>query len=1240
MNKSSYKDLKFREIPYNYTSFSDREIILKYFNEEIWNILIELRKQRVTGRSAKLLFEIIGDIFIIDRNPYIYNDFLENKKKLNRLRKVHLIRFKTISKAANNEMVIKLLDEVKTADERFFQSFNAEKRFRKRTIHILSQTTSRENISFSAYDKSIHATDATDWRVEYPAAIVYPDTIEEVPALIVHAKKAGLAIIPRGGGTGLTGGVIPVNKNTLVINLEKLRGIRGIGTLPAGSHEIPVLEVEAGAITETAMDYCAEHGYVFATDPTSAWASTIGGNIAENAGGKKAIIWGTAIDNLYAYRIANAQGQVIEIRRRNHPYRKIQPDDEVIFDIYAIEELGAARIIRTVRLNGLDIRKKGIGKDITNKALGGLPGIQKEGGDGIILSAEFVLYKQFSSIKTLCLEFFGTNLFHASKAIIDILNMFSDSGSVFLTALEHFDEKYISAINYRNKSQRTEIPKAVLLVDIESDNIRELGKASQKILKNIKKYNTEGFIASSKEERDRFWSDRKRLGAIARHTNAFKLNEDVVIPIEQLPYFADFIERLNILKELENNRTIIRSVSEKLISHESKDDTFLSSRITSFLKLLAESDNYCKKLLENFDSKSAKITGLKIKKSANKSIFDLIKEKSADIDIEQLVMQPLKKLFHGYDILMNSLTDAFNTLRLRRIIIATHMHAGDGNVHVNIPVLSNVYSMLREADETAGIIMKKTVELGGVISGEHGIGLTKLKYIDPVILDKYAEYKIESDPDDIFNPGKLRNDFPHERIYTPSLNLLKLEAFILEAADLDDLTASVSACVRCGKCKEVCNTHIPAGNMPYSPRNKILGVSLVVEAVLYESQTSNNLAFKYFKMLREISDHCTMCHNCLKPCPVDIDFGKVTLSIRGLLVSRKRAKFKAFTSFTLLYLRRRGYRFNLIFRFILLKAGYSVQRIGYFLNKPFAWATAVFLPYINAMMKTQLPQAGSRSIREILSLKGVNTIFSFCKADTAPVKSVIYFPGCGSERMFPDISIAAIALLYNAGYRVVIPPEYLCCGYPMLANGKTSQALQKSYENRVIFHRMADIISYMEIDHILVTCGTCLEMLSDYQFDTIFPGSQLLDANEFMALEGAYHYQSGSEPVLYHDPCHSPIKKLGVDKTIGLLCGSKPICVPNCCGEGGTLALSTPDIANIIRTRKRKNIQKSSKKSDVEIITTCPSCVQGLLRKGGEIKVSAKSLAVHLAENALGKNWKKDFIKSIKRDQGLERIIY
>ena len=166
------KDFKYREIPYNYTSFSDREIILRYFDEETAELIDTLRSQRVTGRSAKLLFEIFGDLFIIDRNPYIYNDYLEDPKKQRRLRRLHDIRLDSIIKASNdNPLVMKLVEKTRVLDREFFAGFAAEKRLRRRIFHALKSCTARGNIQFSAFHKVSHATDATDWRVEYRTVV-------------------------------------------------------------------------------------------------------------------------------------------------------------------------------------------------------------------------------------------------------------------------------------------------------------------------------------------------------------------------------------------------------------------------------------------------------------------------------------------------------------------------------------------------------------------------------------------------------------------------------------------------------------------------------------------------------------------------------------------------------------------------------------------------------------------------------------------------------------------------------------------------------------------------------------------------------------------------------------------------------------------------------------------------------------------------------------------------------------
>ncbi len=1235
------KDFKFREIPYNYTSFSDREIILKYYDEETLGILDSLRSKRITGRSAKLLFEVIGDIFIIERNPYIYNDLLENRKKRNRLRKLHNARLDIIEQGANgNTLVLKVVGKTRTLDNKFFESFPHEKKFRDKTCKALKAVTSINNIHFTAFHKVSHATDSSDWRVEYPAVIVYPDSADEIPGLVHAAKKLGLSIIPRGGGTGLTGGAVPVRKNTMIINTEKLNRIGTIDTVTENGITFPVISMEAGAVTEEVIDHCHEKGYIFATDPTSAWASTIGGNIAENAGGKKCVIWGTAIDNIYSFRIVNAQGQLLEVKRQNHPYRKILPDDAVSFDVNLITGRKQQRL-KSVHLNGTDIRKKGLGKDITNKSLKGTPGIQKEGGDGIIVSATFVLYQPFAFCRTVCLEFFGNNLINASRAIVDIKNNFENNNEVFLTALEHFDEKYVHAVNYRNKSNRNEIPKAVLLIDIESNNNDMLDIAAKNIISLVEKYNTEAVTAGDDKERELFWKDRKNLGAIAKHTNAFKLNEDIVIPMDKLPDFADFIEKLNLQKELENNIGILENLKDYLLELRVKqNEHFGNIRIDSFLDLLENKKTEYLEFLENLDNSCRILKVFPNNGDKDKTVFKMIQDGELSVSFDEDVMRQFIRMFHGYDEILERFQDITSEEAKRKIIIATHMHAGDGNVHVNIPVHSNDYIMMQEADETAGIVMKKTVDLGGVISGEHGIGLTKLRFIGQDVLDGYAEYKRENDPENLFNPGKLTLDFPLHRIYTPSFNLLELEAFILKATDLEKLSMSIASCVRCGKCKSVCNTHYAGGTMFYNPRNKILGVGLIIEAVLYDAQTSNSLSFRNFRKLQEISDHCTMCHKCQVPCPVKIDFGNITLTIKELMVHRRKSKFKLVTWVTLFYLRRKGFYINKVFRLGLLRLGYTAQRAGYIMHRPFKRITASLLPGINAFLNSKLPRTGNKSVRELFGLKGSNTFFAFENHDLPVKKSVFYFPGCGSERMFPEISLAVLALLYNAGIRVVIPPEYLCCGYPLLANGRVEQSDIKSFENRVILHRVADIIGYMDISSVIVSCGTCYEMLEKYEVGNIFNGAELIDINEFLAREKLYVIDGQEKsPLVYHDPCHTPLRHMGYEAAFHNLFGRTPVLIPNCCGEGGTLALSTPEISNLLRERKRMNIISRAVPTRANILTTCPSCVQGLSKTNGHPHFAGKSLTVYFAERVLGKHWNKEFLSKATQG-GVERMIF
>jgi hypothetical protein len=72
---------RLREIPYNYTSFSDREIVIRLLGAPLWEVLKDLRGERRTGRSARMLFEVLGDIWVVERNPYLQDDLIDNPKR-------------------------------------------------------------------------------------------------------------------------------------------------------------------------------------------------------------------------------------------------------------------------------------------------------------------------------------------------------------------------------------------------------------------------------------------------------------------------------------------------------------------------------------------------------------------------------------------------------------------------------------------------------------------------------------------------------------------------------------------------------------------------------------------------------------------------------------------------------------------------------------------------------------------------------------------------------------------------------------------------------------------------------------------------------------------------------------------------------------------------------------------------------------------------------------------------------
>lgn len=219
---------RLREIPYNYTSLSDREIVIRLLGENAWTLLVELREEPRTGRSARMLYEVLGDIWLVDRNPFLEDDLLQNPKRRGQLIEALQHRLHEVEKRSDSaegrrsDKVLELLSAARDAVRRFEQRFPEVSRLRKRARRSLARHTRPDHVHFDAYARVSHVTVATDWRVDLPFMVLTPDSEGEIPWLVRDCIDLGLTVIPRGGGTGYTGGAVPLTPWSAVIQRRRM----------------------------------------------------------------------------------------------------------------------------------------------------------------------------------------------------------------------------------------------------------------------------------------------------------------------------------------------------------------------------------------------------------------------------------------------------------------------------------------------------------------------------------------------------------------------------------------------------------------------------------------------------------------------------------------------------------------------------------------------------------------------------------------------------------------------------------------------------------------------------------------------------------------------------------------------------------------------------------------------------------------------------------------------------------
>jgi FAD/FMN-containing dehydrogenase/Fe-S oxidoreductase len=1131
----------------------------------------------------QLALDLAEELFIIRYNPFI-EPRLVHKSVFSRL------------EGERAALSPEYYRELKDCLTRFWKDFERDQTFKATLVGRLRAILSPDQVVTEANNLIECSTDATDLRMELPAAVIFPETTQHIQAIVRLANEMGFAIVPRGGGSGLTGGAVPTKPRTVIVSLSRLKKVLDLNP------KARTITVQSGVITLTAIQEAARHGLLLTVDPASKAASSIGGNVAENAGGPFAFEYGTTLDNILSYRMVLATGELIEVRRQDHPRHKILAEEMAIFEVF--DEYGTRR--ETIRLRGDEIRGPGLGKDVTNKFLGGLPGVQKEGVDGIITEVTFILHPKPAYSRVLCLEFYGNSMHHAMLVITEIVALRDairrQGDLVKLSALEEFGIKYVQAIDYTKKSKKFDgIPISVLIVQLDSDDEFALDEAAAEVMALAKAHpGVDAFMAKDHHEAEAFWHDRHQLSAIAKRTSGFKINEDIVIPLQAIPEFADFLEELNLHYLALAYRDALRAVQG--LPGVDGDDEFIRMEL---------------------DVATIILRGKTTKNEISEQQFEL------------QTFYFFQHLKGKYPKLTEELGKILEQMQATRIIVANHMHAGDGNCHVNLPVNSNDPQMLARAEEAVEKIFHKAMELGGQVSGEHGIGITKIGFLAEEKIAALRAYKRKVDPNNIFNPGKLTQRDLVVAPYTFSFNRLIQD--ITKTAlpgkeNLVSLLQNIQTCTRCGKCKQVCPMYLPQKGLLFHPRNKNITLGALVEAIYYSQLHKGQPDRRLLRELRRILEHCTACGKCFAICPVKIRTQDVTLHLRSYL-EEKGSGGHPFKN-RILHLLAQDPQTTLPKVAQLAGLGAMIQDKAVRLV-PASWRAKASHP----MLRTATPQLMLRNLSQTLNLRQ-HTIFT---PPSGAKGTVLYFPGCGASLFYRTIGLAAVALLLRTGWRVILPPEHLCCGYPLLASG-CREAFERvgQTNHRILEGTLAKAAALgFGVSALLTSCGTCREGVAGYHLRSpMAKDMEHVDVVQFLVRHTGWSAPNPG-PLLYHAACHQEWVGIPALKAADLyaaaltrITGATVTISPYCCAESGLGAMSSPAIYNRLRARKIEQLARdlAGYPQERPLVVGCPSCRIGIARCLAEMNETRPVLHTleFLAHSLDGPGWAKKFLRSIR----------
>jgi glycolate oxidase len=325
-------------------------------------------------------------------------------------------------------------------------------------------------------------------KLKYSAdAVAFPSTNEEIARIFRLANRIYFPVIPRGGGSGKSGGALPV-KGGLILAMDKFNRILEIDS------ENFIAKVEPFVITEEFQKEVEKIGLFYPPDPASADVSTLGGNVAECAGGLRGLKYGVTGDYILGLTVVLPTGE----------------------------------IIRT----GVETMKGVAGYDLTSLIVG------SEGTLAVITSITLKLLSKPESKKTMIVFF--ENIRTAAGTVSKIIR-----GRVVPATLEFLDKQIIDCIRSRLNFNIPENTEAILLIEVDGDE-EVVTKEAEKVRDICTGSGAIEFrLASGEEEAERIWDARREVSPSLLELKPGKISEDIVVPRTCIPELVEFLRKVS-----------------------------------------------------------------------------------------------------------------------------------------------------------------------------------------------------------------------------------------------------------------------------------------------------------------------------------------------------------------------------------------------------------------------------------------------------------------------------------------------------------------------------------------------------------------------------------------------------------------------------------------------------------------------------------------------------------------------